>query len=112
LENIPKDHIEKLLQKCPRLANSPQATYHVAEALLGEDHITKREGKCPYLAQPADNASVREWEEFYKRAAGCPWLQEHGIGELARSQRAWEAALEVFYLAKLADSRNVLLCKS
>jgi len=94
-EDIPKDHIERLLQKCPRLAYSPQAKHHVAEALLGEDALAKREGKCPYLAQPADDASMHEWEEFYTRAAECPWIQEHGIGELAKSPKAWEAALEV-----------------
>jgi len=109
LEDIPRDHIEKLLQKCPRLANSPQAKHHVTEAFLGEDQIINREGRCPYLAHPADNANMHEWEEFYKHAAECPWIQEHGIRYLAKSPKAWEAALEVSQLCKLIDIRNVLL---
>lgn len=94
IDKLPKDHIEKLLQKCPRLANSPQAKHHVAAAIMGDEHVVKKE-KCPYLARPDDDASMHVWEDFYKKSAECPWIQEHGIGELAKSPKAWEAALEV-----------------
>lgn len=94
IDKLPKDHIQKLLQKCPRLANSPQAKHHVAAAIMGDDPVKSKE-KCPYLARPDDDASTHVWEDFYKKSAECPWIQEHGIGELAKSPKAWEAALEV-----------------
>jgi hypothetical protein len=93
-DKIPKDHIEKLLQKCPRLANSPQARHHVAAAMLGEN-TTGGIGKCPYIARPDDDASINAWEEFYKQSAECPWIQEHGIDGLAKSPKAYETALQV-----------------
>jgi hypothetical protein len=94
-DKIPKDHIERLLTKCPRLANSPQAKHHVASALLHEDAPVHKGGKCPYLDRPDDDASMNVWEDFYKRSAECPWIQEHGVEALAKSPKAWEAALEV-----------------
>lgn len=97
IDKLPKDHIQKLLQKCPRLANSPQAKHHVAAAIMGDDTVKSKE-KCPYLARPDDDASMHVWEDFYKKSAECPWIHEHGIGDLAKSPKAWEAALEVSIL--------------
>jgi hypothetical protein len=101
--NIPKDHIDMLLQKCLRLANSPQAKHHVSSAMLGDDAIHIESGKCPYLARPNDDASMRVWEDFYKHSAECPWIQEHGIEGMARSPKAWEAAIEVFITAMFVN---------
>jgi hypothetical protein len=97
-DKIPKDHIEKLLQKCPRLANSPQAKHHVSAALLGQQSAGDAHEKCPYIARPDDDASMTAWEEFYKRSAECPWIQEHGIQGLAKSPKAYEVALQVSLL--------------
>ena len=74
---------------------------------MGDDTVKSKE-KCPYLARPDDDASMHVWEDFYKKSAECPWIQEHGIGELAKSPKAWEAALEV---SDLCGGGIALICR-
>jgi ZIP Zinc transporter len=57
-------------------------------------HSDPSAGACPFLSRPADDVSVSQWEEFYKHAAACPWIQEYGMSSLAKSPVAWQAALE------------------
>ena len=73
---IPRDHLIKLMQKCPKLAEASHAASHIADVIL-DGEVDGSGKKCPFLAEEHGGQQYSNWK----------WVHELlGRGDVASTE--------------------------